>query len=234
MSLFQTEKVSCPKCGHEVEFDVIYSVNADRRTDLRDGILDGSFQRAACPGCEHAFRLAPELSYLDVGRAQWILVCPAGKIEHWQELEAQARATFDRAYGPQAAPLAREIGAGLRVRVVFGWAALREKLLVAELQLDDVSLELLKLAILRTTESLNLDDDVELRLLTQEGDELVLAWIHAASERLVETLRVPRSLYDEVTGDAAAWKAVRDELTSGSYVDMNRLLTEPAAPDVAA
>lgn len=92
---------------------------------------------------------------------------------------------------------------------------------------------LLKLAFWRTTESLNLDDDVELRFLTQEGDKLVLAWIHATSERLVEMRRVPRSLYDEVPGKAAAWQEVRDELSAGTYINMNGLLTEPATPDLA-
>jgi|GEM_PF-499611 len=234
MSLFQTERLACPKCAHDNEVDVIYSINADRRDSLRTGILDGSFQRIVCEGCGEAFRLEPELSYLDVARKQWILACPASKLELWPELEADAARTFDHAYGPQAAPLAREVGAGLKVRAVFGWAALREKLLCAERGLDDVALELLKIAILSTSQSPPLEDDVELRLFDIEGDEIVLAWIYAGTERPVETLRVSRELYEEISADEAAWAEVRKQLTAGAYVDMNRLLVEPATLEEAA
>jgi hypothetical protein len=229
MSRFQVEEVDCPSCGKKVEFPVNYSVNADRRPDFRDDILDGTFQREECPHCQHEFRLEPELTYVDVGRHQWILVQAASKLAQWVELEDHARFCFDQAYGEGAALPAQEIGKGIVPRVTFGWAALREKVLCGEHGLDDVTLELLKMALVRSAEDVPLADGVELRLVDVQGDELVLAWIKADHELAVEVVNVPRSLYDEIAADAAGgWKALRKELASGAFVDIHRLLVEPA------
>jgi endogenous inhibitor of DNA gyrase (YacG/DUF329 family) len=48
---FRTETVNCPACATPVEFELVFSVNADRRPDLRDAIVAGTFQRQPCPSC---------------------------------------------------------------------------------------------------------------------------------------------------------------------------------------
>ena len=152
MSVFEDTKVKCPSCGTEVDFKAVHSVNVDRRPDLRAAILDESFQRQECPSCHHNFRLAPDLNYLDVGRGQWFAAHPLADIARWPEIEQRDREAFDRATAPSAAA-AREIGAGLHPRITFGWAGLREKILAAELGLDDVILECAKIAILRSLDT---------------------------------------------------------------------------------
>src|SRR4051794_842720 len=147
MSMFRTMPVTCPECGTAVEFNAVFSVNADRRPDLRAAILDGSFQRQPCPRCGKTFRLDPEMAYADLGHGQWIAVFPVAKLGRWKELEEEARATFAQAYGPQAPAVARQLGARMRPRLTFGWGGLREKLVAADHHLDDVTLELVKLAI---------------------------------------------------------------------------------------
>ena len=228
MSRFLTQSVSCPSCGETIGFDAVVSVNADRRPDLRAAILDGSFQRHACSKCNVSFRLDPEMSYLDVGRGQWIAAFPIAKLVQWKAVEEQARATFARAYGAQAPAAARAIGAGLRARLTFGWAALREKLLAGEHRLDDITLELVKVAMLRGLDQSPLGADTELRLVAVEGAELVMAWIQAVNEELVEGLRVPKSLYDQITAEPAGWQPLRDGLSAGLFVDMNRQLIASA------
>ena len=74
-------KSSCPACSQFVEFEAVYSVNADRRPDLRDEILAGTFQKEACPKCGESFRLTPELTYLDEERGQWIAAFPADRMK---------------------------------------------------------------------------------------------------------------------------------------------------------
>src|SRR5262245_41664478 len=132
MSLFKKQSVTCPACGKPVEFNVAFSVNADRRPDLRDAVFDGSFQRQTCGSCSESFRLAPELNYLDAGRGQWIAVHSADSIENWESIVAADMQNFNRSYGDQATGAARELGAGLKARVVFGLAAFREKLLAQD------------------------------------------------------------------------------------------------------
>ena len=203
-------------------------MNADRRPDLRAAIIDGSFQRQPCPNCGESIRLDPEMTYVDVRRGQWITVFPVAKLGHWKELEEQARATFAQAYGPQAPPAARELGADMKPRLAFGWGGLREKLVAADHQLDDVILELVKLAIVRTSESSQLSNDTELRFIDIEDNKLVLVWIRAASEQVVEMLKAPRKLYDDIAANQEGWQALREELSAGLFVDMNRLLVVSA------
>lgn len=108
----------------------------------------------------------------------------ANSIERSRDIEAEARRTWDRAFGARAMPQGRQLG--LRSRPVFGWTALREKLLCADLGLNDVVLELLKLGLLRDMESPPLADQTELRLTAGNGDELRLEWLELASERAIE------------------------------------------------
>ena len=147
MSIFNAVTVSCPSCGSPVQFEAVFSLNADRRPDLRDAVLNGSFQRQACSQCNTEFRLDPEMTYVDVARGLWIAAFPYAKLGQWKELEEQARATFNRAYGEHASAAAREIGAGMKARLTFGWAGLREKLVAADAGFDDVILELAKTAL---------------------------------------------------------------------------------------
>jgi len=80
-------------------------------------------------------RLPAHLSYLDVGRGQWILTEGITHLPEWRAVEAEARTIFAQSYGDSAPGMAREIGAALTPRLVFGWPALREKLLSRELGL---------------------------------------------------------------------------------------------------
>lgn len=228
MSMFQTMTVNCPACGAAVEFEVVLSVNADRRPDLRAAIIDGSFQLEPCPKCGQPFRLDPEFTYVDVGRGQWIAAYPLAKTGQWKVLEQQARATFNQAYGPRAPAAARDMGARMKPRIVFGWSAVREKLVAADDRVDDVILELVKLAIIRTSTSSQLSNETELRFLGIEGDKLVMAWINARSERVVEWLKPLRKLYDDVAANEEGWRALREELSAGLFVDVNRLIAVAA------
>jgi hypothetical protein len=225
MSLFQPVTLPCPACREEVPFDSVASVNADRRPDFRDQILSGIFQRSTCGKCKTTFRLDPEFAYLDVGRGQWIAVHPFGSIGDWEAVEARSRAAFERGYGRNAARAAREIGAGLKPRVTFGWDALREKIFAADQGLNDVDLELTKTAVLRVGgENIPLRAATELRLIDVEGDKLIMNWIIAETSQVVEKLTVPRDLYNEIATDKTDWQPLRQEMESQLFVDMQRLM----------
>ncbi len=229
MSIFRLVTLKCPACGADVPFKAVYSVNADRRPDFRDAIIDGSFQRQPCGQCDHAFRLDPDLTYLNVGRGQWIAAFPAKRIDQWEALCAQAQDAFDLSYGPNSSAAAQEIGAGLRARVVFGWAALREKLIAKELGIDDIDLELAKMLVLRGPGASPVMRDAELRLLDVKAETLVLAWLRSRDQTLIEALEAPKALLDDVTGDPAAWQGARDRLAEALFVDFQRLLLKTAA-----
>lgn len=157
-------------------------------------------------------------------RSKEFVVHPARALGDWEQYEGEAVSSFATSYGEKASPAAKAIDDDLDARVAFGWSALREKLLIAEAGLNDADLELVKIAMLRGLDNMPLGEDTELRLVAVEGDELVMAWVRVDGETVVETLRVPRDLYDEIAADKKGWQPLREAVTQGPFVDMQRLM----------
>jgi len=104
-------------------------------------------------------------------------------------------------------------------------AGVREKLLIAELALDDVSVELCKAIVLRASQEAPLSRETELRLVDSDSKGLALAWLSAADEVVGDSLHLSRRLYDEITSDTeGAWAPLRSDLTQGLFVDLARLM----------
>ncbi|WP_445682292.1 CpXC domain-containing protein [Radicibacter daui] len=234
MSLFRTVEVSCPVCEATQSFDMVFSVFADRRPDLRTAILDRTFQIQKCGSCNAEFRIEPEFTYVHLKGHQWIAAFPADGLARWASIETRSQNTFDRSYGKSAPKAAQNVGQGLSVRVTFGWEALREKLVAADAGIDDVTLELAKIALLRGAPALQADEDMELRLLAieagEEGELLQIANLRFGDKMPVEVLSVPRTLINEIEADTEGWKELREEVSAGAFVDMARMTIEPAGP----
>jgi hypothetical protein len=227
VSIFHPATMTCPACGAETEVMRSASVNADLRPDLRAAILEGGFQAEACGKCGESLRLPLHLTLLDLGRGQWIMAEPVELLEQWPEVEAGAEGTYAQTFGDRAPPAGRDIGKNLRARLVFGWSALREKLIARDLELDDVTLELLKIAIMRSVDGPPLADQTELRLTG--GDRLLLRfdWIVADTESVLTRLTVPRTLYDQVATDTVSWAPLRARFEGKLLVDLRRMTSGP-------
>ena len=223
MSIFTTQTISCPACATPIHFELVLSVNVDRRPDYRDAILDGGFQREPCPSCATPFRVEPEFTYMDLKRGQYIGVWPRNKRGDWEACAARTRTLFDDTLGSRAPPEARSVGEGLAVRVVFGWAALVEKILARGAGIDDRTLEAAKLAVMRTREEAPLPGDWALRLVQVDDEFMLLAWTGSARGR-PQSWRVSRHLIDDIEARPEAWKPVRDSVVSGDVVDFQREL----------
>jgi CpXC protein len=225
MSIFLEAKLVCTNCGTENGVDLAASVNADLRPDLRDAILNGSFQAIACEKCGTALRIPAHLTYIDIGRGQWTLVESFASMPTWKEAEEAAKSSYDLCFGSKASDAAREIGEGLTPRLTFGWPALREKLVCADLGLQDTELELLKMSIIANVAQPPASDQTELRLTGGNAEKLNFAWIVSGSEQAVATLEVPRDAYDDVVEDADDWAPLRAEFDGNLFVDMKRLVS---------
>jgi hypothetical protein len=224
LSIFLPVNARCRKCGTTVQANLAASVNADRRPDLRQAIIDGTFQSLACPGCGTPVRLPAHLTYIDTTHGQWILVESAEQSMRWRDVEADAHRLYDQAFGPKAPDLQRSLGQAMVPRLVFGWAALREKLLAKEGGLEDVVLELLKISVLRNVPAPPMSDLTELRLIDVEGSEMRLRWLVAATEEGITDLPLDREFYDDLAGNLAPWAVLKGELEAGLFVDMKRIL----------
>ena len=223
MSLFVPMNLTCPECTEVFTSEAVGSVNADRRADLRDDILAGRFQIMRCSACAHEFRLEPDFNYLDVGRSQWIAARPARALRDHLESVAEKQAVFDLSYGDEAPEAARAVGRSLQPRLVFGWPALREKLVLQENGFDDVIWEVAKLDLLRSLPDAPLAEGVDLRLLGGGEDMLDLAWIRADSEEHLNSFQVSRDLYDRISAAPAPWAAVQALLAANIFVDIQKL-----------
>jgi hypothetical protein len=224
MSLFDRMEVRCPICETVQQIDLVGSVNAGRRADLRQQIIDRRFQERECSSCHAVFRLPPGFTYADYGRHMWVLAHSYDALAEWPAREAEALDTFATLYGPGSTAEAREIGEAIKPRITFGWPALREKIVCQDAGLDDVELELTKMAVLRNVAGSPIGDTVELRFDRLEDGSLWLHWVMAPTESVVKTLRVPRSVYDDIAADTEAWAPLRAELAGHAFVDLNRLL----------
>ena len=228
MSIFIQASATCAKCGATSQADLAASVNAGRRPDLRAAILDGSFQAQDCPNCGAKLRFPAHMTYIDVPRHQWLLVEDVSRKADWRTVEAESQGVYEQGFGPKASAAAQEIGRTTAARLVFGWPALREKLLAAEHGLDDVTLELLKISILRNVEGSPFSDSTELRLTEVAEDALKLHWIDSATEEALDSLSIGRDIYDDLAEDLAddpgPWAPLKADLQAGLYIDMNRLV----------
>ena len=221
MSRARPLTLTCPECQASLQAEVLESVNVDRHPQLRDAILEGTFQRFDC-ACGVSIQLEPEaLSYLDVGRKQWLVFQPHGNLADWRAQEPGVQTLFDQALGSQASAPAQELGRGISPRLVFGWPALREKLLARELGLDDVRLECVKLALIKN-QGLVPEAGQELRLAGRRGEALVLEHLDVASRSVLQSFGVPQGLYEEISGDGG-WASLVEQLSAGPFVDVQRL-----------
>jgi hypothetical protein len=224
MSLFQSRTVNCPACGTPKVADIFYSINADRRPDLRAEVIERTLQVQVCDACQSDFRIEPEFVYLDMGRSQWLAVHPFGDMGKWETIVPADQAAFDKSYGPSSSPGAQEIGKDLAVRVAFGWAAFREKLIIQQASLDDVEVELLKLAILRQQNNAPLSQTVEMRVVDVVDDHLVVAWLDAVADTVVETMIVPLDAYETIAQDTDGWAELRSDIRTNAFQDMQRMM----------
>jgi hypothetical protein len=224
MSIFLTAETTCPTCGAAASLDYPASVNAARRADLRAAILDGSLYTVACRNCGEALIFEPHITYLDIARKQWILAIASTELDRWRAAEQEAMATFALGFGAEAPEIARRLGEGLTARLVFGWPALVEKLVCGELGYDDITVECIKLALLRDVHGTLLDPDHDLRLLGREAGRLQFAWIDRVSGAPMTRADIPADIYPAVQANSAAWAETAATIETGLFVDIGRIL----------
>ncbi len=230
MSVFNTVEMPCPGCATGVKFDLVQSVNAVRRPDLRAAILDRSFQSKTCPTCGTTFRVEPTFTYLDTTRKQFLAVWPSTDVGNWKEVEARSQESYDSAFGPGSD--GAEFAVGQQARCVFGWLGLNEKLIALEHGIDDVDLEMAKLATLQAMGEMKLGKAKEFRLVGATDDELIVGWLLTRSEEIDDEYSVPRQVLNDIAAAPDTWAPLRADVSGGMFVDYRRVLLgdPPKAP----
>jgi hypothetical protein len=202
---------------------VAQSINAGRSPECRDRIVAGEFQRPTCAECEAAFEIDNPFMYVDLPRGQWIGVFATDDESGWREYENEPQEALAVA---KAAPAGELVTGNPRVRCVFGLSALREKLILDDHGLDDVSVEVLKFCLVTMAEPGSkplIAEGRTLRLvdLTNTHFEMISAAEGTDDGALV--LSVSREVYDDIVSAAEHWLKLRQFLTTGPYVDAGRV-----------
>jgi CpXC protein len=242
MSQYQERSLTCPGCQHVTVRSVAVSLDAERAKEERLQILDGTFQRFACPQCGQVARADGPLVWLDFDAKKWVGVLPEPMERQWWRYEREPQQAFQRNMVENAPGIVREWAPGFVIRAVFGLEALREKLVAWEAGLDDMLLEAYKLALLRSMGPFELGAAARPRLRAVrsgegrgdgEGDVLEF-WVPRPEEgqplRLAK-VGIARAELDRAAANRAEWAPVIAALSEGPYVDLGRLfIPRPEAP----
>lgn len=212
MPLNVAEALRCPACAHGFAVAAARSIGPE----ARPAVLAGTFHRFTCPACRTPMLHTRPVLYLDSGRGQVVQVQPVERKENFLKLEQQLEAAF-RAVTAEAPAAWRGPASRFRVRLVFGTAALREKLVGWDAGLDDALVALLK---------------HDLRLRRPSLGPLQLEQVTPAGILLTSTgghrVRLPHLRYERFAAERAWLAGQWPDLFRGPWVDAERLPTPVA------
>ncbi|MFO0749753.1 MAG: CpXC domain-containing protein [Myxococcota bacterium] len=227
MSTYASTPVACGACRAEQAVVLPESANVARRPAYRQEVLERSFMRFVCERCGALTTVERELLYTDLDHGLFVLVFPRQEAAHHRRLAALAREVFRRAVLSEAPPVVARMLGHLEPRLVFGWEALREKVLANDHGLDDRVLEALKHVLLTGLPRAALEGVEDLVLVEVEPDRLAFAEVGAriASEER-PLLLTKREVYDDLAARRAL--LVQSGWLSGPWVHRS-LLAEAGA-----
>ncbi|MCB9543886.1 MAG: CpXC domain-containing protein [Myxococcales bacterium] len=223
MSTFVDGLVVCRACAHRYPAEIADAVHVSTRRELRDAILAGELHRFMCPRCGGSTTVEKLFAYTDFDRFHWFVVVPGAELPFVDDWERFAEETFAATMRSHCPPMVRDEWAPrMQRRVVFGLAALREKLMAADAGLDDRVLEGMKLGVLLRGGILPSAGE-HLHLVGVDGVSLWLC--HARGSGTV-SFSVPRSWYVEAE---AAFARAEGAQFGGLVVDYRAALVERGA-----
>ena len=139
MSEKEIQRIRCPKCGAEHDFEMWIRVNTDLDPVLKNKVKSGELFRTQCPSCGQKIDVVYPCLYHEMEKKIMIYYAPGKKAME------QASAAFEE--GMDAAKKERgfdSAGSGYRNRVVGSLYDLQEKISVFDAGLDDRVVEICK------------------------------------------------------------------------------------------
>ena len=147
MSKHHMEKITCPSCHHDGDFEVWDSINTVLDPEMKEKVLNQSIFLYTCPNCGETFRLNYPTLYHQMEDLVMIYLVPESEVEK----------TYEMFYGENA--LADYRTEKYLNRIVTSANQLVEKIQIFDAGKDDRIMELVKL--LATDSILKNDPDKE-------------------------------------------------------------------------
>lgn len=126
------KRVVCPKCDSSTEAELYTSINVTNHRELRKKALDESLFKWKCESCGHEARLTYPILYNDMKKRFMVYLIP--RIEHFQLADKSLEEEFKTLKH-------------ISKRIVPDFNSFKEKIFIFESGLDDMAVELTKLAI---------------------------------------------------------------------------------------
>ena len=127
--------VVCPMCGELGKAEIYTSVNVARHKSYREKVLDGELFSWTCPSCAYNARLTYPILYNDMKNRFMVYLIP--KIERFQLCDKELEEKYSNLRN-------------INKRVVSDFNSFKEKIFIFESRLDDMAVELTKVAISQT------------------------------------------------------------------------------------
>ena len=141
MSLNSKENVRCPQCGQMSEVTVWNSVTVKDSADLKQDLLGGLVNMFRCPSCSYAALMPTPMLYHDEDRKLMISFSPCSDSVTEQRLFDKVRETSGKSGELKGL-------SGYNLRFVTDYNELLEKILIFDNELNDKTIEVIKLMIL--------------------------------------------------------------------------------------
>lgn len=212
MSSKEIQRIVCPKCGAEHDFEVWSRINTELDPSLKMRVKTGELFRTVCPSCGQPIDVVYPCLYHDMGEKFMIYYAP-GK-------EAMEKATAALEEGKDDIRARRGFEPekeGYRNRVVGSLYDLQEKIALFEAGLDDRIVEICKVIVGSELQESRPDavfDDL-LYYRGQDGDDRLALMKDGNS---FASIAIPREVYDEV---GTAYKALIDNYGDETVIDMD-------------
>lgn len=132
MSEKVTKSIVCPKCNETTQTEIYTSINAFNDPDLREAALDESLFKWRCSCCNHQARLTYPVLYNDMKNRFMVYLIP--RIDRFQLADKELEEEFSNLKN-------------INKRLVADYNAFKEKVFIFESGLNDMAVELTKLAI---------------------------------------------------------------------------------------
>ena len=127
--------VVCPMCGELGKAEIYTSINVVKNKSCRGRVLDGSLFAWTCPSCGYNARLTYPILYNDMKNRFMVYLIP--KIDRFQLWDKELEDKYSNLRN-------------ISKRVVSDFNSFKEKIFIFESRLDDMAVELTKVAISQT------------------------------------------------------------------------------------
>jgi hypothetical protein len=226
MSTFVPSTIAC-RCGEHYVVEVANGLHISARPDIRQQILAGTFHRFACPACGALTQIDTLLSYTDFPARHWFTIAPSTGLAWRNRYLEIARQGFEATMQRNAPDLVIGWGTEMTRRLIFGLAALREKLVLFDAKLVDRVIELLKIQLIRDLhDTFSANDYFHVVAVTET--ELTFEKTHP--DGIIRSAPVPRAFYDDLAREPTL-EAILDHSFPDRLVYDFRAIFAPHALD---